>query len=247
MAANPDFLHRRRYTGHPTDIIQLQGSRLVVVSELAAGEGLDESRTKLLTGSDVLRGRGIAKDFTQFEPTFTIILQTNHLPVVTSQDEGMWRRLQVIPWTQQWVLPGREGLLPGRPVADPTLEDQLKEELRGILGWCVRGAQQWFERGLDFPKTVREATLAYRKEQDQLAAFALACLVPEEGARSNVSAVYDAYCRFQKQQGQAALSQTAFGTAMAKRYKRQHFANANYYMNVRLVEPPQKDDEKTGA
>jgi P4 family phage/plasmid primase-like protien len=83
LAAHPDFLHKKRYHGHPTDIAQLQGTRLVVVSELAAGEGLDEARLKVLTGGDILRGRQIAQDFSEFAPTFTVVLQTNNLPVIS--------------------------------------------------------------------------------------------------------------------------------------------------------------------
>src|SRR5205814_6293572 len=92
LAANPDFLQARRYHGHPTDVDQLRHARLVVVAELAAGDALDEARVKILTGGDFLRARGIGKDFSGFEPTFTMILQTNVLPVVYSPDDGMWRR-----------------------------------------------------------------------------------------------------------------------------------------------------------
>src|SRR5207237_1251904 len=115
---NTDFLHEKRYHGHPTDIAQLQGARLVVVSEFSLGEAMDEARLKSSTGGDRLRGRGIGQDFTEFAPTFVPILQTNNMPVLHSTDDGTWRRIAVVRWRMEWAMPGREEMKPDAPLAD---------------------------------------------------------------------------------------------------------------------------------
>jgi putative DNA primase/helicase len=245
VSVNADFLHKRRYMSHPTDIIQLQGSRLVVVStELAPGEGLDESRVKTLTGGDFLRGRGIAKDFEQFLPTFSIIAMTNHLPMCRSQDDGWWRRLAVVPFPNQWAPPGREEQMPDCPPADLRLEEKLQEELPGVLRWCIEGARDWCEQGLALPTFVQEATKRYRAGQDPLAAFALAHLVEQQDAQARARAVYVTYCRFQAQRGLAAMTETAFGTIMSQRYESKRTNQGKVYLHVRPVEQVVEDPQE---
>jgi putative DNA primase/helicase len=168
---------------------------------------------------------------------------TNHLPTVSSQDDGMWRRLAVLRWPNQWAPPGREEQMPDCPPADLRLEEKLQEELPGILRWCIEGARDWYEQGLALPAFVREATKEYRAGQDALAPFTLAHLVEQQGAQANVSAVYRAYKRFQAEAGLAAMSQTMFGTRMNQRYKTAHTEKGRVYLNVRLVEPPQEDQK----
>jgi putative DNA primase/helicase len=235
IGLNIDFLNKKQYVGHPTDIWQLFGVRLGIISELAAGDKLNEQRLKVLTGGDPLRARGIAQDFMGFEPTHTLILQTNHYPVIESQDEGTWRRIWVVPWTKASVMPERQQLMPDLPVADPDLEPALEQELPGILAWIIRGAVTYFERGLAIPPTVKEATLAYREEQDALTPFRLACIGPApRGTRLGVSDAYAAYCRFQAARNEPAMSQAEFGRRMKMHYTVRHFQEGNFYLDIAL-------------
>jgi putative DNA primase/helicase len=233
---NPDFLTGRRYISHPTDLEQLRSARLAVAGETAVGDSLDEARVKMMTGGDIIKARGIAKDFSAFDPTFTIIMPTNNLPEIHSQDDGMWRRLVVVPWQQQWVLPGREHIMPGVPVADPQLDETLKDELPGILAWCVRGAMKWFEQGLALPKVVQEASLEYRKEQDSLSPFCLEHIVPDPRAETSVTDVYRRYCDHQESIGEPAFTTGQFFPRMKRRYKVLHREHGNVYLHIRLKE-----------
>src|SRR5699024_4778611 len=56
-AAAAEILMVRRHEGHPTELAQLAGARLVVCSELEDGQRLAEARVKLLTGRDTINAR----------------------------------------------------------------------------------------------------------------------------------------------------------------------------------------------
>jgi putative DNA primase/helicase len=79
QAAMAMFLAKRR-DGIPNDIARLAGARLVVAAESANSRRLDESMVKQLTGGDNVTARFLHAEYFSFEPTFTVILSTNHRP-----------------------------------------------------------------------------------------------------------------------------------------------------------------------
>lgn len=62
-AAPPGFLMAKVFEGHPTDLAELHGRRIIVCSELKPGDRFDEARVKLLTGGDKLKARRMRQDF----------------------------------------------------------------------------------------------------------------------------------------------------------------------------------------
>ena len=101
------------------------------------------------------------EDFWHFEPSHTFLMLTNHKPIVSGTDEGIWRRLRLVPWDV--VIPAEE--------RDVHLGDQLALELDAMLAWLVTGYQEWREHGLGDPEEVIEATASYRAESDALGRF----------------------------------------------------------------------------
>ncbi len=55
-AAPPGFLMAKQFDGHLTDLAERHGRRVIVCSELMAGDRF-ESRVKLLTGGDIIKAR----------------------------------------------------------------------------------------------------------------------------------------------------------------------------------------------
>ena len=58
---------------------------------------------KQLCSTDRIKGEKKFKDEFDFTPSHTMILYTNHLPKVTTGDDGTWRRLKVIPFTNKFT------------------------------------------------------------------------------------------------------------------------------------------------
>lgn len=160
-AADPDLLNARTFDAHPTGVADLFGLRLAVLHESDYGRRLAEGTVKRLTGGDRLKARRMREDFWHFEPSHTFVMLTNHKPVVTGQDEGIWRRLRLVPWDV--VIPPEE--------RDDRLGDRLRLESDHVLAWLVAGYQDWRARGFADPEQVTEATAAYRAGSDDLGRF----------------------------------------------------------------------------
>jgi putative DNA primase/helicase len=146
---------------HPTGVAALFGLRLAITHETDAGRRLAEGTVKRLTGGDKITARRMRENFWDFDPSHSIVMHTNHKPIVRGTDEGIWRRLRFVPFGV--VIPEDEG--------DGKLPERLQLEADGILAWVVDGYRQWQDRGLAEPEQVTTATTAFRGESDMLGLF----------------------------------------------------------------------------
>lgn len=224
MRAPPDMLMARRYDNHPTDRADLHGKRLVVAIETEEGRRLNETMVKELTGGDRIRARRMREDFWEFTPTHTLIMATNHKPVVRGTDRGIWRRLRLVPFT----------VVVEDDQADKTMPERLKAEYPGILAWCVRGCLEWQERGLDDPQSVTEATAGYRSGQDTLGAFLGECTVAGREMRVKAGELYARYKAWIEAAGEPAMSLKAFGLAIEERGFEKKPSNGIWYLGMGL-------------
>ena len=157
----PDLLMERHHAAHPTELMNLRGARLAVAAETQKGRRLDAEKMKRLTGGDTITARKIARDEVSWRPTHTLLLATNHLPVVDSTSVAVWERLRVIPFTQTFT----EGS--GRQ--DAGLRARLRGEPDAVLTWAVDGWKAYVEDGrrlTPIPAAVRAALDQYRADSD---------------------------------------------------------------------------------
>jgi putative DNA primase/helicase len=180
---------------------------VVLAAELAEGKRLNESLIKDLTGGDKIVARFLHKEYFEFNATFKLWMYGNHKPVIRGSDEGIWRRIRLVPFTV--IIP--------EPEQDKRLAEKLRAELPGILAWAVRGCQAWQGEGLQAPAIVSQATQSYREEQDLLAAFLEECCLVGELYRVTASDLYDAYKKWAVEAGEISKSQRYFSQAMAER------------------------------
>lgn len=152
----------RRSGGDATpDLVPLIGARMVRASEPEEGERLQEAKIKELTGGEPILVRSLNKDFVEATPIFKLTMSGNHKPEVRGGDDGIWRRLLLVPW--EVTIPEAE--------RDPTLGATLWEERAGIFNWLIDGLLQFLEGGLQAPEKVYAATAEYRRESDPVGQF----------------------------------------------------------------------------
>ncbi|MFF0050847.1 phage/plasmid primase, P4 family [Streptomyces sp. NPDC005498] len=202
-AAPPGFLMARPYEGHPTDLAELHGRRVIVCSEVKPGDKFDEARVKLLTGGDRIKARRMRQDFFSFQPTHKLWLLGNHRPEVGTGGFAFWRRMRLIPFE--------------RVVSDDRKIDNLadilvKEEGPGILGWLIDGAHRYLagDRDLAGPKRVRIATTAYAETEDHTGRFFEECCAVAAELRAEQTGLFKAYRDWCHNEGAPPVSSRAF-------------------------------------
>ena len=206
-AADPELLTARAFDAHPTGVADLFGLRLAVLHESDAGRKLAEGTVKRLTGGDRLKARRMREDFWHFEPSHTFVLLTNHKPVVTGQDEGIWRRLRLVPWDV--VIPPDE--------RDGQLADRLRLEADHILTWLVGGYRDWRQHGFADPEQVTEATAAYRAASDDLGRFLDQRCVAAPHFTARSSELFAAWSKWCVTEGVESGSNKAFTESLQNR------------------------------
>jgi putative DNA primase/helicase len=138
------------------NLMPLLGASLVVVDEVPA-QGINEQILKGLISGEAVTVDRKNEAPVSFTPTAKWIISTNNDQKLTDNSHGFWRRLVVIPFTQE--LSGKD-IVPGLDQAIIT------NELMIFLDWCLAGLQRLTQRGKypDEPKAVavakHEATIA---------------------------------------------------------------------------------------
>ena len=194
------------------DLAALRSSRLVIANETAKGKRFNEARIKAVSGGDPITARLLYHDYFTFIPEFKIMLAMNDLPRIDGTDDGIWRRLRIIPFLVNFK--GRE---------DPTLAPPgipaLRDELPGVLNWALAGCLAWQKNGLGLPPAVETATGSYRKDSDPIELF----FADEDeviiSSTDEVKAthLYTAFCRWTSEEDIPKLSQRAFYQRVADR------------------------------
>lgn len=211
-----------------SDIARLKGARLVTTVEPNDGVRFNEGLLKQLTGGDKVTARHLYGHEFEFKPEFKIWLGTNHKPIITGQDDGIWRRIHLIPFNVQ---------IPPEKV-DKSLKDKLKAEYIGILNWAVEGFLLWDKEGLEQPSIVRQAVSDYKTEMDVIAAFLDECtrLGPGE-IRAND--LYQAYREWAEENGHYKWSSQRFGREVGKRFNKVKDMYGYKYLGLQLIEDKQ--------
>jgi P4 family phage/plasmid primase-like protien len=169
-SADPQTFAKAQGQRIRSDIIRLQGARLVIASESDRTDVLDTQVIKLLSGNDVMVARFLYGRDEEFLPTFTIWFQCNSEPRIPDDtDSGVWRRWVEVPTGA--IIPEDE--------RDPDLKSWLRDPQRGgkaILAWLIEGGLAVGDaKHVPLPKGIQEATAKYRQESDPLAGFLLDC------------------------------------------------------------------------
>lgn len=200
--------------GIPNDLAALRGARYVMASEGESGRPMSEAVLKRVTGKDDITARFLRQEFFSFKPTFLLLLATNFKPKFRGQDEGLWRRVKLIPFTRFFEPEER----------DHTLDRKLAAEAEGIAAWTVRGATEWYQSGLQDPQVIQDATLDYRRTSDALAGFFPGVLERCEDGECELAAgeAYRAYTQWCE----------AWGLSQRERWTRRTFIDAMAERNV---------------
>ncbi|PTX45623.1 putative DNA primase/helicase [Gemmobacter caeni] len=231
----------RRGGGDATpDLVPLIGARFVRTSEPDQGQQLQEGLIKELTGGEPIMVRSLNENFITVYPFFKLTMSGNHRPEIRGGDDGIWRRVMLIPFEVQ--IPAEE--------RDPDLGRKLWEERDGIFNWLVDGLREYLAHGLQIPDQVRAATAEYREDSDPLATFLVQiCAVTGDPSHSmRAKDLQEAFAYWLDETGRGAWKpRTIYNSLTAKQgkwrspvtgqtFSRRKSSDA-YYDGIGLLEP----------
>ncbi len=220
----PQTLMVKNMSGNAnSDIARLQGARLVTTTEPNDGMRFDEGLVKQITGGDKVTARFLYGDEFDYYPEFKLWMATNHKPIIRGTDDGIWRRMAVIPFTVQ---------IPKEKV-DKQLKFKLRGEMTAILNWAVEGYQEWKRVGLKEPQAIKDQRQIYRTEMDVVELFIEECCIRKDGEREKASDLYRVYSGWAKDNNQHLMSNTKFGKEMANKFQKIK-SGTNYYVGIQL-------------
>ena len=171
------------------DLARLVGARFVSLSETSKNLRIDEALVKSMTGQDRQCARFLNREFFEFMPCFTPIVDTNHPPQFREKGPAIRSRVVFIPWSVR--IPESE--------ENKELTDELQgEELPGILNWIVQGAKAYIKSGLTAPPAIAEITESLIGSRDDLERWVESCVEhgPEFAVQSSVLYEnYESWCK----------------------------------------------------
>lgn len=218
------------------DLLKLQGVRFSYMSEPQGGQFNDEL-VKAHTGDDPITARDLhakARYTVTFRPTHTIVFLCNDLPKTDDVGTSMRRRARVIKFLEDFS--EETGRM------DPDLEDKLKAEAPGIFRLLVQAAVLYGQHRFDTPAKVREWSAQYIEQNDPIANFLQDACVVAPGAKAQARDLYEAYAEWATKRGESPMSQTGFGSLIAKRFERTRTSMGMVYQGIGLLSAVAKAD-----
>jgi len=174
---------RTKIGGTSPEVIGLQGLRYAVMQEPTKGERVNEGVMKqLVSGIDPIQARGLyMQNAVQFYPQFKLVLCSNYLMEIKSNDHGTWRRIRVVPFMSLFTDNPKEddAMKPHQYKIDRTIEERIrdwKEVFASMLAFKV------FETNglVKDCDIVLSASNTYRQGQDAISQFISENVVPKE-------------------------------------------------------------------
>lgn len=227
VTAPSSLLEARRSDDHGPrpDLAMLAGSRLVSINELKKGMTLDETVVKQLAGREPISARFLYQGLFTFQPTFTVWVRSNHKPIIKGTDNGIWRRIAILPFRRTFK----------KEEEDPRLEAKLIAECQGILAWMVQGAVLYLRDGIKFSPTMMAEVAQYRDDSDILGSFLDERTERGEGFEVSQRVLYTSFGMWCAANGVRCPSKGSFTSQLADRGIRQRKSGADrYYIGLRL-------------
>jgi P4 family phage/plasmid primase-like protien len=191
---------------------------------------LNEGLVKMVTGGDPVDARHLNKGLFTFLPEFKMLISGNQKPAIRDTSDGIWRRMQLVPWDVQ--IPVGE--------VDKRLTEKLQAEGTGIFARLMEGLLDWRINGLIEPEAVRMATSQYRDDSDDLGKFLRECCLLGEDSKARpwrvrVTDLYELFEAWANQTGSYVYNSRQFSKAIqGKGFKTLH-SNGSWWLGIQAV------------
>ena len=160
-----------------SEIVQLQGVRYAVMQEPSKGDKINEGIMKEITGGDPIQGRALFKETITFIPQFKLVVCTNVLFEIPTNDDGTWRRIRLCDFMSKFIdEPYKNDKFPKQNFPYQYQVDRKIDEK--FEYWCPVFMSMLINLAFETQGYVKDAKIVlsisdkYRQNQDYLTEFA---------------------------------------------------------------------------
>ena len=166
-AGSGTFRSKTNANGPSPDLHALRGKRFVSTSETSESAVFDEDLLKQIvrSGPGGFPGACTTSPM-EWTPECVLWIATNNPPKFNSDDDAIWRRTKLIPFTT---------VFRGEGEVYDYARDYLIPEGPGILNWLLVGLQDFLANGLNEPEEISRLAIEQRNESDSVARFVHDC------------------------------------------------------------------------
>lgn len=187
--------------GTSSEVARLHGVRYAVMQEPSKGDHINEGIMKEITGGDPITARHLFKDAFTFKPMFKLVVATNHLFDIKSNDDGTWRRIRVCDFKAKFKdkVDTDDKNEPFQFKKDYNLDKKLKVWAPYFLSMLVSKCCE--EQGV-FPvaEIVSARSDNYRNDQDYLSEFVSEKIQENDGGRIKKTELYETFKQWYNEQ-----------------------------------------------
>lgn len=189
-------------------VARLAGARFALANETADGQRLSENSIKEMIGGEKISAHHKYGHLFEYQPTFKLAIVGNHKPVIRGTDDGIWRKVQLLPFKRKFEFAEQ----------DPHLKRKLLGELSGTLNWAIAGCLFWQKEGrLTMPSVMQSEVLQYRSESDIIGLWIEECCLDGQNESTTAESLYLSYDNWCKSNGHKPASQTTLGRRLNER------------------------------
>ena len=158
--------------GATPEVMQLKGVRYAVMQEPSKDAIINEGILKELTGGDPLLGRALYCDSEIFIPQFSLVVCTNALFEIKSNDDGTWRRMKLVDFLAKFISEGETHTDDTQFVfqKDKGLKTKLIKWAPVFISMLIKRACETEGEVIDCPEVI-SASNKYRQSQDAISGF----------------------------------------------------------------------------
>lgn len=219
------------------EMAEVKGKRLLIAAEMQEGARLNDSTVKQLCSTDDVFAEKKYKDPFSFKPCHTLVLYTNHLPRVSASDDGIWRRLIVIPFSAK---------ITGKSDIKNYGEYLYANAGESILAWVIEGARKVIkqEYQIPVPACVQSAIDNYRSQNDWFGHFLEDRCDVDDSYKESSSKLYQAYRNYAMDCNEFVRSTADFYFALEKAgFERLTMNRKRYFKGLRLRDDDSAEED----
>ena len=143
------------------------GKRLCVMQEPDVNETMNIGQMKELTGNDKIQARALFKEPFFFTPQFKLVCMCNDLPNIPSNDDGTWRRLEVVDFVSKFVDSEKDVNHDlNRYIKDKTIKNKIPMWVIPFFAMLLPMWRDYDENSIEIPDEIKAKTNEYRGDND---------------------------------------------------------------------------------